>query len=477
MPPNMFRIKNIVFALLIITFIIYANINVNQVTKPKIVEYFNELTSTNFGKRRHEPNTTTENVIRIWRENQNTLNENVQVTYVSVILPQEIVSTTDSPPPIVAETGTLANTGSLGKENEVIFPDITNCSMKEYKRKLAKHKNSARANIYICRKWHEPNPNDPLWPMVVPPTNGSILKTFPIHHQDPEVERQLLEQVAVQEERLALLATTCQSHPHLAVPSKVKLVWDTSRTPPLIYCPVYKVASTTWAAYFLRLAHIRASEPRTKKKAVPDAHTIMSEIFHPPKKSKEKNTIFPKSLRFIVVRHPFSRLLSAYRDKINTLTPRPFQPYFLDLQQAIMKKYRARSSNITSPTPTFPEFVDYVIDSTEKLATAKDWIEKVVCWTPYWVQCGVCSSDYQVVIKLETMDIDVQFLAEIAHLKEIQNVHEWKNQRNNYTSSSAFPEYFRELTKNQTLLLYQRYKLDFELFGYSIEDYLSFAKI
>lgn len=75
------------------------------------------------------------------------------------------------------------------------------------------------------------------------------------------------------------------------------------------------------------------------------------------------------------------------------------------------------------------------------------------------------------------MDIDVQFLAEVAHLKEIQNVHEWRNQRNNYTSSSVFPEYFSELTKNQILLLYQRYKLDFELFGYSIEDYLNFAKI
>lgn len=187
MPSNMLRNKNIVFALVIITLIIYANINVNQVTKPKIVEYFNELTLTSFGKRRHEPSATTENAIRIWRENQNTLNENVQVTHVSASLPQEFVSTTDSPPPTVAETDTLADTGSLGIGHEVIFPDITNCSMKEYKRKLARHKNSARANIYVCRKWKEPNPNGPLWPMVVPPTNGSILKTLPIHHQDPEV--------------------------------------------------------------------------------------------------------------------------------------------------------------------------------------------------------------------------------------------------------------------------------------------------
>lgn len=71
------------------------------------------------------------------------------------------------------------------------------------------------------------------------------------------------------------------------------------------------------------------------------------------------------------------RLLSAYRDKINTLTPKPFQPYFLALQQAIIKKYRPLNSTITSPCPTFSEFVDYVIDSTEHLKTAKDWTEKV----------------------------------------------------------------------------------------------------
>lgn len=100
-----------------------------------------------------------------------------------------------------------------------------------------------------------------------------------------------------------------------------------------------------------------------------------------------------------------------------------------------------------------------------------------MCWTPYWVQCGVCASDYQVVIKLETMDTDVQFLAEVAHLKEIQNVHEWRNQRDHNTSSTVFPEYFGELTENQILLLYQRYKIDFDLFGYSIKDYLSVAKI
>lgn len=75
------------------------------------------------------------------------------------------------------------------------------------------------------------------------------------------------------------------------------------------------------------------------------------------------------------------------------------------------------------------------------------------------------------------MNIDVQFLAEVAHLKEIQNVHEWRNQRNHNTSSNVFPEYFREITQHQIFLLYQRYKVDFDLFGYSVEEYLSYGKM
>ena len=76
------------------------------------------------------------------------------------------------------------------------------------------------------------------------------------------------------------------------------------------------------------------------------------------------------------------------------------------------------------------------------------------------------------------MDNDVQFLAEVAQLKEIQNVQEWLNQNGSHGSSSTvIPDYFRQLTKKQIQLLYQRYKLDFDLFGYSIEEYLSYGRM
>lgn len=101
---------------------------------------------------------------------------------------------------------------------------------------------------------------------------------------------------------------------------------------------------------------------------------------------------------------------------------------------------------------------------------------QVVCWTPYWVQCGVCASDYQVIIKLETMAADEQFLAQVANLKEIKNVHEWRNLSAKVSSAVVISNYYKTLTKRQVLLLYERYKLDFDLFGYSPDEHLNLAK-
>lgn len=83
--------------------------------------------------------------------------------------------------------------------------------------------------------------------------------------------------------------------------------------------------------------------------------------------------ILPISLSKDNVNPITSRLLSSFRDKMERPKPRPFMTYFQDLQRAIVAKYRPSNSTVTSATPTFSEFVDYVIESTANLTTARDW--------------------------------------------------------------------------------------------------------
>ena len=83
----------------------------------------------------------------------------------------------------------------------------------------------------------------------------------------------------------------------------------------------------------------------------------------------------------------------------------------------------------------------------------------------------MCTSDYQVVIKVETMKSDEQLLAHVANLTEIQDGSEWENKR-----PGPPPDFFKTLTTTQVKALYSRYKEDFDLFGYTIDEYLSTAR-
>ncbi|KAK3891853.1 hypothetical protein Pcinc_004271 [Petrolisthes cinctipes] len=377
----------------------------------------------------------------------------------------------------------------------VEFPSVSDCRHRERNRNERKNggkRTHNTADSYPCRSWRNDS-TSPYWPAVLNPTYGKVLNTLTLTHEDPEVSALLREQAKVQRSRIEQLGDACLAHPELSVRQELTLVWDSLRSPPLVYCPLYKAGSTTWMTYFLRLKHINENNPelasKPKKfqervKYMPrygGGHKRVFEEYYPPRKNKNRRSVFESSLRFLVVRHPFTRLLSAYRDKIARPNPKPFAPFFQDLQEAIVSKYRTperemQEDSSNSSQPTFSEFVDFIIDSTKDLKTPKDWQVNVMCWLPYWVQCGVCSSDYQVVIKLETMQTDVQFLAYAAGLKEIQNIYEWRNVGGESSSSSSVSsKYYSTLSRSQVQELYEIFRLDFELFGYSVDEFLGWA--
>ncbi|KAK7069537.1 hypothetical protein SK128_016090, partial [Halocaridina rubra] len=131
---------------------------------------------------------------------------------------------------------------------------------------------------------------------------------------------------------------------------------------------------------FLRLAHFNENNP-----AIPDnqpeqqyshafgaRHDVVYDSYPTPPTS-QKAHILKKSIRMIIVRHPFTRLLSAYRDKMTKIRPKPARFHFRKLQTKIISKYRPVDSKNKSPHPTFEEFVQFVIDDTKNITSGKDW--------------------------------------------------------------------------------------------------------
>ncbi|CAB0030438.1 unnamed protein product, partial [Trichogramma brassicae] len=93
----------------------------------------------------------------------------------------------------------------------------------------------------------------------------------------------------------------------------------------------------------------------------------------------------------MVVRHPFERLLSAYRHKLEN---RQGQEYYYErFGKRIVEKYRRESSNHTQAEPTFTEFLNFIVDEQEP----DDY------WTPYNSTCYPCSIKYDYVMKFENL--------------------------------------------------------------------------
>lgn len=347
---------------------------------------------------------------------------------------------------------------------------------------LAKNKAEELDIIIVNNKVYHLNDTIPTKPCKFPklkPSKGQILKDFDFDNFKPKDRKFLKDYSKEMIKRTKTVAKVCNARSKLISSESVHLIWDLKHSPNLLWCPIYKVASTSWMINFLRLAHfnednpdLKGMNPKKKEKNRFRARygakqNKVFELYPPPTDPDEFQRAFTSGLRVLIVRHPFTRLLSAYRDKMTKMDPGPPEYRFRDLQLKIIAEYRAVDSPERSPFPTFPEFIQYILDSTKNYITAKDWKDNVHCWTPYWAQCNVCGADYNVIIKLETMTEDERFLITLANLEELKDLksQEWRH-LNNSTSHEVAPEYYSQLSRIQIRQLYMRYILDFLLFDY-----------
>jgi len=173
----------------------------------------------------------------------------------------------------------------------------------------------------------------------------------------------------------------------------------------------------------------------------------------------------------IFVRHPFERLLSAFRDKLEdpSVQGHKFNEYYYNKHgRRVVMHYRKNHNSVTGPTwkyPRFSEFVDYVL--------GKDLRYDDEHWAPFFKECTPCHINFTFIGHFETLYWDLHLLANKTGITQ------WDD-KNDYFQSATHrkvsEEYFGTVEKDTIRKLYQRYKLDFELFGYSPEDYIKMGK-
>ncbi|XP_070205479.1 uncharacterized protein [Littorina saxatilis] len=186
------------------------------------------------------------------------------------------------------------------------------------------------------------------------------------------------------------------------------------------YCPIQKTGSTTWANL---LKAIR--QQRTQRHKVFSADGFHSNenktalnaaaMKYSRTKAANNSSSSLQEVSFVFVRKPYSRLLSAYVDKLfapNTL-------FWTKTGKYVIKNFRDNPSAQSlrcGHDVTFPEFIRYVIHAQETGAHRDGH------FVPTHDHCDLCEKKYEYIGHLETLGEDMPFLLKLIHDADMSNL-------------------------------------------------------
>ncbi|KAI1892153.1 hypothetical protein AGOR_G00151310 [Albula goreensis] len=268
--------------------------------------------------------------------------------------------------------------------------------------------------------------------------------------------------------RRELLEEECRTHTRkrrVLIPEDLKhLIVDDRHG--LLYCYVPKVACTNWKRVLMVLTgdgryhdplQIPANEAHVAGNLRSLAEFSTAEINH-----RLRNY-----LKFVFVREPFERLVSAYRNKFTRSYNTAFHKRY---GTKIIRRHRA------NPQPealdrgddvTFQEFVQYLVDpQTQREEPFNEHWERV------HALCHPCLIHYDMVGKYETLEQDSHYVLRLARMEA--EVHFPTSDKSTRTTGHMAAQFFHNISPLYHRKLYNLYRMDFLLFNYSIPSYLRF---
>ncbi|XP_018011504.1 carbohydrate sulfotransferase 11-like isoform X1 [Hyalella azteca] len=220
----------------------------------------------------------------------------------------------------------------------------------------------------------------------------------------------------------------------------------------IVVCMIAKVASSSWCNYLLN-HYLNGSS-----KSEGYGHRVAQRLLAPQPGLTGKETLqqLNSFTKILTVRHPFARLVSAYRNKA--------EPCINETTCYV------KTRNIPlSPKALFKDFAEYLIETVKVPVLADDAAYQSfdLHWIPYFLNCKVCDLSYEYIVKMETWNDDLSYLLPKYHIEYVEKAY-----GDILNSSDVSFQYFKTLPESLVLKLYEIYKIDFELFGYSLDGYL-----
>ncbi|XP_031438812.1 carbohydrate sulfotransferase 11 isoform X2 [Clupea harengus] len=239
------------------------------------------------------------------------------------------------------------------------------------------------------------------------------------------------------------------------------LVDETHR---LIYCYVPKVACTNWKRVMMVLSGDgKYSDPMQIPPS--EAHVPANLRALSQYSIGEINRRLKGYLKFLFVREPFERLVSAYRNKFTLRYNTSFHRRY---GTKIVRRYRQNATDEamrSGADVSFREFAEYLTDP----ATQRDGPLNEH-WQTVHSLCHPCLIHYDLVGKYETLEEDANTVLQLAGAND--GVRFPSYSKSTRTTDQMAAMFFRNVSTRQQQQLYQLYKMDFLMFNYSTPNYL-----
>ena len=255
----------------------------------------------------------------------------------------------------------------------------------------------------------------------------------------------------------------CKKNRHL-IPNfsseDYKLRWVVDRTHGVAFRATAKAGSTSWL-YVMASALYGTPTSDVKWETIiylRKYHRSMADLTKWDIKNMEdlKYALQPYK-KFTFVRHPLSRLLSAYNHKMKVERHR--RMYGDKIRKFSTNKTISYNNNVT-----FGNFVRYIISEKRK---AKHFD---IHWRPLTLLLQSCQFHYNFIGRYETIEDDSEYIfqhlfREPSLTLPKANMANMKNDTDKYAKS--IQEYYNELTYQELAEIINVYKDDFAVFGYN----------
>ncbi|XP_069980677.1 carbohydrate sulfotransferase 14 isoform X2 [Penaeus vannamei] len=227
----------------------------------------------------------------------------------------------------------------------------------------------------------------------------------------------------------------------------------------LLVCVTAKSGASTWKTHLLRMEGV--DDPALSNPHIPKYSKVIHALTNLGYAKLQQKLRSPSATRVMTARHPLSRLVSAYRDKYQDGQASPGYPW-----GALMKQYCSDCKDKNGNLP-FPQFLRLVLAEMAD----KGPINLNRHWRPYSSICSPCGIQYDYILKQETFDDDLRYVAEHLDLQEVE-LGTRNNNKSNRTHLASYLDYYNEVPSKVLGQIFKLYETDFRIFDYEIPQTL-----